>query len=99
MAGGVTAITYEGAAAVTASDATDDPNGPFAGFIIGGSGAVACVLLTGQTVTFSAMQAGIVYTLAVRRIKVTGTTATNIIGLNVPPYRPTTNPGTGTVLP
>ena len=99
MAGGVTAITYEGAASVTLSDTTADPSGPFAGFICGGSGSVAIVMLSGQAVTLAGVQAGIVYTLAITRVKSTGTTATGIIGLNVPPYRPTTNPGSGTVIP
>lgn len=65
--------------AVTASDATDDPNGPFTELVVGGAGALPVVMLGGDTVTYTAV-AGQRICAAIRRVKSTGLVATGVIG-------------------
>lgn len=65
--------------AVTPSDATDDPNGPFTELVVGGAGNLPLVTVGGTTVTFAAV-AGQRIQLHVRRVKSTGLTATGVIG-------------------
>jgi hypothetical protein len=48
---------------------------------IGGAGAVAVITVSGETVTLTGLLAGVVYPIAVARVKSTGTTATNIVAL------------------
>lgn len=82
-------IDYDGAATVTQSDATADPAGPFAAFIIGGtvSGVVKLTTVRGHTVVISAA-IGIIVPIAFSRIWSTGTTASlNLVGLYRLPFR------------
>jgi hypothetical protein len=65
--------------AVTASDGTDDPNGPFSELVVGGAGNLTVVTVGGSTVTYTAA-AGQRIVLHVRRVKATGLTATGIVG-------------------
>lgn len=83
----IQAITYEDAIAVTASDSAKDPAGPFAGFYTGSGGDITVVTSRGRTVLFKGTAAGLVVTCAILQVKVTGTAATNILGMLAPPYK------------
>lgn len=52
---------------------------PSRGLIVGVSGAVACVLGNGQSITFPNLAAGIIHPISVSRVNTSGTTATGII--------------------
>jgi hypothetical protein len=67
------------AAAITASDGTDDPAGPFTELVVGGAGNLPVVTVGGSTVTY-AVVAGQRLQINVRRVKATGLTATGVIG-------------------
>lgn len=49
---------------------------------VGVAGDVAVVMADGTAVTFVGMLAGVVYPLRVKAVRVTGTTATDLIGLS-----------------
>ena len=51
------------------------------GLYVGATGSVAAVLVSGDEVVFSDMQAGVLYPLRVKRLKATGTTAAGLVGL------------------
>lgn len=68
------------AAEITPDDATDLAV-PTRAIFVGEVGNLAVQMLSGQTVTFSNMQAGIIYPLRVARVLATGTTATGLLGL------------------
>jgi hypothetical protein len=91
MSGFISNITYEGAFAVTTSDTTDDPHGPFAALYVGAAGAVSVVMVNGQSVTLPGVPAGTTLRIAVKRVNTTGTTVatpgTNIIGLCAMPFK------------
>ena len=65
---------------VTPDDATDLTWATRA-LYVGTSGNVQVTMLSGETVTLQAVQAGVLYPLRVTRVWATGTTAANIIGL------------------
>jgi hypothetical protein len=93
----INAITYQGTAAVTKSDTTNDPAGPFSGFIVTSSGTVSLSMQDGSTLTFGAQSftaAVTAYPYSFRRVNSTGTTAT-IIGLYALPNKAPLNPGVG----
>ena len=69
-----------GAFAVTPSDQTDLPQVTRA-IYCGGTGDISVVMRSGETVTFSAVQAGTVLPIEAVRVRATGTTATNLVGL------------------
>ena len=69
-----------GGAAVTASDATADPAGPFRALYVGVTGSIKVTHVDGTTPTYTNVAVGII-PLAVTRVWSTGTTATGIIGL------------------
>ena len=71
-------ITYE---AVTPSDSTDLTTLARA-IYVGGAGNVVAVQHDGTAVTFTAVPAGTVLPIAVRRINSTSTTATSIVALH-----------------
>lgn len=48
---------------------------------VGGAGTLAVVMANGQAVTFSGIAAGTLLPIRVRAVRVTGTTATLILGL------------------
>lgn len=78
----------KGSVAVTQSDGTDDPAGPFIGFYVGSTGggtAITFVDGTGASVTWPVVTAGLMYMIQVKRVKVTGTTASSIFGLTGSP--------------
>lgn len=73
-------ITANYAVAVTPSDGTNDPAGPFDGFICTVAGN-ATVLADGSTVAVvMALTAGSFYPIRIKRVNLTGLTAT-VIGL------------------
>lgn len=48
---------------------------------VGGAGAVAVVLASGASLTFSGIAGGTVLPLRLRQVRATGTTATQLVGL------------------
>lgn len=68
----------DSAATVTPSDTADNT---FSYLYVGGTGNVSVVTETGQTVTFTSFPAGAYLWLRVVKVRATGTTATNIVGL------------------
>ena len=93
------ALTYEDQVAVTASDTVADPNGPFAGFYVGGSGTVRFLNARNRDVTLTGCQAGTIYPFPFIRVFSSTTSATGIMGLSAPAYRAPLNPGLGVVQP
>jgi hypothetical protein len=94
------AVTYEGAAAVTPSDTTADPGGPFAGLQATTAAGLAKVQTLGSNDAVTVyLVLGVILPLAVTRVWSTGTAATGIVGFKSPKIRPTMNPGAGVVLP
>lgn len=81
----IQAITYEGARAVTKSDTTADPIGPFAGLIVTVTGTLKFTTVLGDTVTLSATTLAQIIPIAVQRVWSTGTGAT-VLGLVAAPY-------------
>ena len=77
---GVAAPIYTDAFAITTSDTLD------LAFVtraiwVGGAGNIAVVTAGGETVTLNSAAAGALIPLRVSRVKATGTTATNLVGL------------------
>lgn len=73
-------VSARRAAAITTSDtATSDD--PTRGIYVGGSGNIKVDMVSGGTVTFSAVAAGTILPIQVTRVYATGTTATLLIGL------------------
>jgi len=68
------------AEAITPDDATD-LGAATRGIYVGGSGSLQVQMVSGQTVVFNNVQAGIVYPLRVSRILATGTTAAGLVAL------------------
>jgi hypothetical protein len=74
-------VGYRTAKPITPSDAADLADGIAEGLYVGVSGSVAINDPFGHAATFSAVPAGQVLPIKVRRLKATGTTATGIVGL------------------
>lgn len=51
------------------------------GIYVGATGSVVAVMVSGDEVTLSEAQAGVIYPLRVKRVKASGTTAAGLIGL------------------
>lgn len=69
------------AATITPSD-TLDLTTPTRGLYIGGAGNVTLDLVDGGTnVLFTALQVGVIHPLRVKRVRLTGTSATGIVGV------------------
>lgn len=66
--------------AITPDD-TNDISEPPRGLYTGTGGTIALIALSGASVTFSEVPAGIVLPLRVIRVLATGTTATALVGL------------------
>jgi hypothetical protein len=75
-------VPARNAAAITPSD-TVDLTSPTRGLYVGVSGDVVAIMADDGTtsVTFTGLAAGVVHPLRVKRVKSTGTTATNIVAL------------------
>lgn len=65
---------------ITPNDNADIPQ-PCTGLYVGGAGVLVVVTLNNVEVTFGGVPAGAILPIQVRRVKVTGTTATLIVGL------------------
>lgn len=69
-----------GAYAVTPSDSTPLAVVPRAVYV-GSAGSLSAVMLSGETVSFAALQAGMIYPLRLRQVRATGTTAGGLVAL------------------
>ena len=69
--------------AVTKSDATADPGGPFRGILVGVAGVVKLTTNAGTTVTLGSgvLAAGVIHPIRFTRVWSTTTTATDIYGI------------------
>lgn len=83
----ILATTYDAALAVTVSDSTADPAGPFAGLLVITAGTVKFTDQQGNTTTCGSLAAGTVIPVVVSRVWSTGT-AGAVVGLRAEPYRP-----------
>jgi len=91
----INATSYQGSAAVTKSDTTGDPAGPFAGLLVTVTGTVKLTMTDGSTVALlTNLAANVVLPFQVTRVWSTGTTAT-VIGLYGVPLKAPLNPGAG----
>lgn len=70
----------QGAAAVTPSNTVDLANGPTRALWVGGAGDISLDFAQGDTVTLVGVPVGLL-PVSAKRIRVTGTTATNIVAL------------------
>ena len=67
----IQAVTYQGSAATTPSDTVNDALGPFAGFVVTGTGTVSIVMFDGSTLTLPSITASAVaFPYAFNRVKV-----------------------------
>jgi hypothetical protein len=70
--------------AITPNDTQPSPPQVYRAFILGGAGNVKVLMSnqdTAEAVTFVGLVAGMVYPFAIQQVFLTGTTATNIVGL------------------
>lgn len=74
----LTGSMIEDGANITPSDTVDLTNPTKTGIYVGGSGDLKVDLLSGATVTYYNLSAGITHPIVAKRIYATGTTATNI---------------------
>jgi hypothetical protein len=88
----ILAITYDSGAAITASDTTADPAGPFAGIFTGSGGTIKLTTIRGQTLTFVSLPAGVILPVATQRVWSTTTAATSVLGMLAMPFKGTPNP-------
>lgn len=88
----ISAITYEGGAAITASDTVADPAGPFAGVFTGSGGTIKLTTTRNQTLTFANLPAGVILPVATQRVWASTTTATGVNGLYAMPWKGTPGP-------
>lgn len=72
--------SYDFAAAISPSDTVDLPKAARA-IYVGGAGNISVIMMSGETVTFNSVPVGIL-PIKVKRIRSTGTTATNMIALS-----------------
>lgn len=68
------------AAAITPNDSTDLAKSTRS-IWVGGAGNVELVTVSGETVTFSGAAAGSIIPIRAQRVRATGTTATNLVGM------------------
>lgn len=84
MSSDIRSITYDSGVAVTASDTTDDTNGPFAGFYVGSVSSGSTIKVTtirGDALTLTGLLAGLLYPIAIRRVWSSVTTVSSVIGM------------------
>lgn len=70
-------------AAVTKSDGTADPAGPFRGLVFSGAGDIKLTMASGQTriIPSGLLATNVIHPLQFSRVWSTGTTATGIYGV------------------
>lgn len=66
---------------VTPNDTVDLADGNTKGLYVGGTGNVAVTMADGNDITFNALSVGTIHPISVKRVKATGTTATNIVAV------------------
>lgn len=82
------AISYDGAVTPTLSDTVNDPLGPFAGIYVGSNaGDVKVTTVRGQAVVFKSVPVGTFLRIQTLRVWSTGTTSTNLLGLQAQPIK------------
>jgi hypothetical protein len=69
------------AVSVTPNDTTDLVNGVTRGIFIGTAGTIVLTMADGNDITFTGLSAGGIHLISAKRVKATGTTATNIVAL------------------
>lgn len=79
--------TYDDLRTVTASDATNDPSGPFAGLLVTAAGTLKVTTYKGTTVSLAAVVVGQEIHIPIARVWSTGTSAT-VVGMMAEPYYP-----------
>jgi len=72
---------YKGGEAITPSDVTNFTRGVCNGIYVGGTGAIAMVMMDDTVVTLAAVPAGIILPFLAKRVNATGTAATNLVAL------------------
>lgn len=82
----IQAVTYDDVQSVTPSDGTDQYSQPASGFMVTGAGTVTLITARNTTIQITCL-AGLIYPIAFRRIKSTGTAATGIAALIASPYK------------
>ncbi len=90
----IQSITYDDAVPITASDSVDDPAGPFAGFHTGSGGTITVTTIKNRDVTIGSLPAGVVYTLAIKRVWSGTTSATGVLGMVALPFKRAAGLGT-----
>jgi hypothetical protein len=70
----------EDALPVTPSDTNDLPNGPCRALVVGGAGSLSVVTLAGEVRNLLGIPVGVL-PLQVRRVRATGTVASNLTAL------------------
>jgi hypothetical protein len=85
----ILARTYDSAIAVTPSDTTADPAGPFAALYMPATGNLKITTVRGTAVTFTAVPAGTFIPVATQRVWATGSQGggANVVGLLAMPYK------------
>lgn len=78
---------FDGGVAVTASNTVNDPAGPFGALYTGSGGNITIVDIRGRTLLLAATQAGTILRVSFKRVNVTGTAATSIVGLYTASYK------------
>ncbi len=73
-------LPYSRAFAVTTSDTVNFAN-VTRGLYVGGAGNASVVMQDGTAITLNGLAAGTIYALRLKRVNLTGTTATNLVGL------------------
>jgi hypothetical protein len=81
----ILAVTYDQAVAVTKSDSTNDPAGPFAGLYVATAGNVKFNDIAGNTITVTSAPVGVI-PIATLRVWSNGTSGT-VYGLFALPFR------------
>lgn len=74
-------VPFNYSVAVTPSDSTDIAAGQTWGLYVGGTGDLVAVYQNGVTSTFTAVPAGAILPIRVKRVNSTSTTATGIVAL------------------
>jgi hypothetical protein len=82
----ILAVTYEDQIPVTASDSTNDPAGPFAGFCCDVGGVIKFTNIRNRTVTKTVL-AGVIYPWPILRVWSATTAASGIHGMIAPPWK------------
>lgn len=81
MSNNLVQTSFRDAANITPSDTVPQNGQPFMAIWVGGAGNLTIITPQGSTVTFNAVAAGTLIPIQAATVKVTGTTATLLVGL------------------